>query len=193
MKQNLAKAAGVYAAGAIIFSALILSAYLAEVALGMTERGLPETAVKLGLMLAVGSYLVKRKALHEKRGNWQYVLLGLLPAAALLILRIATGFHVKNVFDVIGIFTTAASEELYYRAFGTYIFSKCGQINCGRLALMAAIFALAHLVNAVLDPVGALVTVSIALALGTLLQIVYLKTNSLAAVILLHFAVNMLG
>lgn len=82
---------------------------------------------------------------------------------------------------------------MYYRAFGTYLFKRIGKIGFGSFALLVSVFALSHIVNAVIDPIGALITVGYALILGTVFQWVYLKTGSLMATILLHFAVNMLG
>lgn len=193
MKRKYIKPAIFYGIDAVVFSLLILSAYLLESAFGITEQGMIENGVKILISIAVFIYLKRAKTENREKGDMKYALLGLIPIFVLLTFNLIYGFNPKNIFSVIGILTTAVSEELYYRAFGTFIFRTQGKISFGVIFLLAGIFALSHLVNAFLDPVGALVTVGIALVLGLILQIVYIKTNSIFSVIIIHFAVNMLG
>lgn len=132
-----------------------------------------------------------------------------LPAAGALVLALSAlswtaqggGFSAPPLAAlgaVLGQLGTAAIEELFFRA-GVLAVLAGALLGTGRMgprgvvALSAAIFGLAHLLNLIHNP-GALVPVLgqvvYAALLGLLLGAVWLRTRSTGAVILLHFLFN---
>jgi len=97
------------------------------------------------------------------------------------------------LFLLLGAFSTAAWEELYFRLWGRILFEENEKYRVGEFVLAAVIFGSMHFVNLAVSDVGSvLMQVAYAVITGVFLQTVYAVGKSLRLVVLYHFLNNLL-
>ena len=173
---------------ALLASLAIVGGYTFDSLLQLQE--LFQNGVKLLLILCLLLVPVKTNPgkLNAKPRDWMVLL---LPVLANLITLSPLSCHpgIRPILLVlIGTFTTAVWEELFFRCLGLGWFDG-GSVP--DLVFLCAAFALPHVLNLVCQPLGpTLLQILLAFGMGLFFLGLYRRTGSLLLVILGHFLMN---
>ena len=191
----------IFEIGMIIFSGLILAAAFLESLLELGEnQTYIENLIELIMFVCLFIFLFQKRqgffsSIKIKENSVTFLGFGLIPVLLVTFACFCIPNHFggtgANLNLLFGAITTAAAEEIYFRAVGTELFEENGKVGFGYIILMIATYAVSHLIYCIFDWKSGLVLTATTLISGAMFVSLFLKTRNLMLVSLIHLLFNL--